>query len=193
MPMQINSLTAGGAGRSHKSVHDDPGSATRPSLLVTLVATALGAGFSPYAPGTCGTLAAVPLAYGLLGLGRGWFAAGTVLVTLGGIWAAGRFCQATGCHDNQRVVIDEVAGYLLSVALVPRSAVNLLAAFGLFRLLDIWKPWPIRVLDRRVGGGLGVMADDLAAGALAAGILFLLQGPLMHMQALALSLARTGR
>lgn len=157
------------------------------------MATALGAGFSPYAPGTCGTLAAVPLAYGLMGLGRAWLAGGTALLTLGGIWAAGRFCEATGCHDNQRIVIDEVAGYLLSLALVPRSAINLLAAFGLFRLLDIWKPWPIRVIDRRVGGGLGVMADDLAAGALAAVILLLLQGPLAHLQALALSLLGADR
>jgi phosphatidylglycerophosphatase A len=147
-----------------------------PSLGITLVATALGAGLSPVAPGTMGTLVAIPLAWGLAHLGGHLaFIAGLVAVTAAGTWAAGRFCTAAGCHDDQRIVIDEVAGYFVTLLLVPRGPVELALAFGLFRLFDIWKPPPVRQVDRVVKGGFGVMADDLAAGAYAGLILFALE------------------
>ena len=132
--------------------------------LAMLCATVLGVGYSPFMPGTMGTLAAVPLAYVVMGLGAPALWLTTVVVTVVGTWAAGRFCQLTGKHDNQCIVIDEVAGYLLTLALVPRTPVNLALAFLLFRVLDIAKPGPIRLVDRRVKGGFGVMADDLLAG-----------------------------
>lgn len=147
------------------------------SPVVAIVATFFGAGLIPRSPGTMGTLATVPLAYGLLRLGPLWVWAATVFVTAIGTWAAGRYCAATGRHDNQRIVIDEVAGYLLTLALLPPAVpglllyLNLAVAFGLFRLLDIWKPWPIRAIDRGVHGGFGVMADDLCAGAIGACLL----------------------
>jgi phosphatidylglycerophosphatase A len=81
-----------------------------------------------------------------------------------GIWAADVYEEATGAHDNHRIVIDEVAGYLLTLAAVPRGPFNLVVGFGLFRLFDTWKPWPVRWLDEHVGGGLGVVLDDLGAG-----------------------------
>lgn len=136
-----------------------------------LCATVLGVGFSPVMPGTMGTLAAVPLAYAVMGLGTAALWLTTAVVTAAGTWAAGRYCRLTGTHDNQRIVIDEVAGYLLTLSLVPRTPGNLALAFGLFRLLDIAKPWPIRLVDRRVRGGFGVMADDLLAGAVGAVLL----------------------
>lgn len=147
----------------------------RPPLLVTLVATALGAGLLPGAPGTYGTLLAVPLAYGLMGLSPLALWLGAALVSGVGVWAADRYCELTGSHDNQQIVIDEVAGYLVTLLLVPRTPLNLLLAFLLFRLFDIWKPWPVRVVDRRVKGGFGVMADDLVAGVVSAIVLLLLQ------------------
>ncbi len=122
-------------------------------------------------PGTMGTLVAVPLAYVVMGFGPLALWATTLVVTLVGTWAAGRFCRLTKTHDNQRIVVDEVAGYLLTLALVPRTPANLILAFVLFRLLDIAKPWPIRVVDRRVKGGFGVMADDLLAGLIGAVVL----------------------
>ena len=141
-----------------------PGSTIRAPIGVTLIATALGAGFSPLAPGTMGTLTAIPLAWAL---GRGpavLFPLVTAFISLIGIWAASAFQAAHGTDDDQRIVIDEVAGYLVTLLLVPRTGATLLLAFVLFRLFDIWKPFPVRLIDRRVGGGLGVMADDLAAG-----------------------------
>lgn len=149
--------------------------------LAALLATVFGVGYSPVMPGTMGTLAAVPLAYAAMGVGPWALWLTTAAVTAAGTWAAGRYCALTGQHDNQRIVIDEVAGYLLTLSLVPRSAANLALAFLLFRLLDIAKPWPIRLVDRRVHGGFGVMADDLLAGLVGAGILRLVAP---HLQAL---------
>lgn len=146
--------------------------------LATLCATVLGVGYSPVMPGTMGTLAAVPLAYMVMGQGAPALWLTTAAVTTVGTWAAGRYCALTGTHDNQRIVIDEVAGYLLTLSLVPRTAGNLALAFLLFRLLDIAKPWPIRLIDRRVRGGFGVMADDLLAGAVGAVVLRLCAPPL---------------
>ena len=136
-----------------------------------LVATVLGIGYSPFMPGTMGTLAAIPLAYAVMGLGAPALWATTAVVTVAGTWAAGRFCRLTGKHDNQKIVVDEVAGYLLTLALVPRTGANLALAFFVFRTLDIAKPWPIRVVDQRVKGGFGVMADDLLAGLVGAVVL----------------------
>ncbi len=145
-----------------------------PSLPATLVATALGAGFSPVAPGTAGTAVAVPLAWALARL-PGWvFFAAIAAVTVIGTWAASAFCRATGTHDDQRIVIDEVAGYLLTLAPVGKSWAHLALAFVLFRLFDIWKPPPVRWIDDHVAGGFGVIADDLAAGVYAAIVLFAL-------------------
>ena len=146
--------------------------------LATLCATVLGIGYAPLMPGTLGTLAAVPLAYAVMGQGTKALWLTTAAVTAVGTWAAGRYCALTGKHDNQRVVIDEVAGYLLTLSLVPRTGVNLALAFAVFRLLDIAKPWPIRLVDRRVRGGFGVMADDLLAGLIGAVVMRLGAPPL---------------
>jgi phosphatidylglycerophosphatase A len=141
---------------------------------VTIIATWFGLGLSPKAPGTCGTLGAIPLAWALDKLGMAGFVGGLVVVTLIGTWAAGVFCRASGTEDDQRIVVDEVAGYLVTLLPVARSPVHLALAFVLFRLFDITKPPPVRWVDRNVGGGFGVMADDLAAGVYAAGVLFAL-------------------
>lgn len=146
-----------------------------PPFLPAIIATFFFTGHSPVAPGTVGSLAALPLAYVLMTQGRLAMAAAIVVVTLLGTWAADQYCQATGRHDNQRIVIDEVAGILVTLSLVPRTPGNLILGFLLFRLFDIWKPGPVRILDRRVKGGFGVMVDDLAAGMLAAGLLWLMQ------------------
>jgi phosphatidylglycerophosphatase A len=137
-------------------------------VWATLIATAGGAGFSPVAPGTAGTLVAVPLAWALSRGGELWFVVGTLVVSALGVLAAHVFCTATGVDDDQRIVIDEVAGYLVTIVLVPRGWVNLALGVIVFRVFDIWKPGPIRVVDERVHGGLGVMLDDLVAGVVGA-------------------------
>ena len=141
-----------------------PSPRPRPPLWATLIATAGGAGFSPVAPGTCGTLVAVPLAWALTRAGSLAFIVGTVVVTALGVWAASVFCRASGVDDDQRIVIDEVAGYMVTIALVPRGWVNLVIGVIVFRVFDIWKPGPVRLVDEKVHGGLGVMLDDIVAG-----------------------------
>ena len=146
----------------------------RASLPVRLIATSLGSGYSPIAPGTCGTLTAIPMAWGLAKLGPIAFGAGFLVITAIGTWAAELFCRASGKDDDQRIVVDEVAGYLLTLMPVAKTPINLALAFFLFRLFDIWKPPPVRWVDDHVHGGWGVMADDLAAGVYGAIVLFAL-------------------
>ena len=122
-----------------------------------------GSGLAPFAPGTVGTLAAVPVALALKGLPPVLFWAILVLSFVAGI----RICDVTarrlGRHDPGSIVWDEMVAYWLTVAFIPLHWAWLLAAFLLFRLFDIVKPWPIRLVERRLGGGLGIMADDVIA------------------------------
>lgn len=140
-----------------------------------LVATAFGAGYAPRAPGTCGTAVAVPLAWALASLSVWQFALITAGITLLGVACAQRADRAWGTEDNQRIVIDEVAGYLVTVIPVDRSSwAPLAAGFVIFRALDILKPPPVRWLDDNLPGGWGVVLDDVAAGVMGAGALLLL-------------------
>lgn len=145
------------------------------NALSKVIATALGAGYSPLAPGTCGTAAAVPLALALATLPMWQFLAVVLALTAIAIWAADRADRAWGTHDSGRIVIDEVVGYLATVALVDRSHwVPLAVGFVVFRVLDITKPPPIRWLDENLPGGFGVVIDDLAAGVLGMALMVLL-------------------
>jgi phosphatidylglycerophosphatase A len=138
-----------------------------------ILATWFGAGLSPVAPGTVGSLAALPLAYllshhvGIVGL-----AVAIVAVFLIGVWAAHSYSKRTASHDAGPIVIDEVVGQWLALLLVPADIVLYAIGFALFRLADIIKPWPIGLVDKRVKGGFGVMFDDVLAGILAAIILW---------------------
>jgi len=135
------------------------------NALAKVIATALGAGYSPIAPGTCGTAVAVPLALLLAPLPIWQFAIVVVAITGLAIWAADGADRAWGTHDSGRIVIDEVAGYLTTMLLVDRGHwAPLAAGFVVFRALDILKPWPIRWLDENLPGGWGVVLDDSAAG-----------------------------
>ncbi len=128
------------------------------------VALGFGSGLVPKAPGTFGTLAALGL-YWLLALALPPLAIAFVAVPLFflGIWAAERTARDLGVQDHGSIVIDEIAAFLPLAALASASLVLQLVAFGLFRLFDIWKPPPIRLLEQRLKGGFGVMFDDLVA------------------------------
>jgi len=132
------------------------------------LATWFGCGLSPKAPGTVGSLGAVPL-HLLLCLTPAAVHAPLVVGLAGvGIWAAQRYAEHSGESDPQRVVIDEVAGVLIAMGLVREHGFwAQAAALVLFRVLDIWKPWPIRRLEHARPLGLGIMLDDLLAGLLA--------------------------
>jgi phosphatidylglycerophosphatase A len=134
-----------------------------------LLATWFGCGLSRFAPGTVGSLAALPCAAGLWMLGGAWLLGLAVaLAFLAGLWASARYAGAAGGGDPGAVVIDEVAGQWLTLVFLPADPRAYVLAFVLFRLFDIAKPWPIGWMDRTLEGGLGIMLDDLMAGLYAA-------------------------
>ena len=137
---------------------------------VLLLAFGFGSGLSPKAPGTFGSLAALPFFLLLGGLPLPLFLLVVGLVSVAGIWICGRAATLMGVHDHGGIVLDEFAGqWLTLLPLVPVSNWSLatglwvLLGFALFRLFDILKPWPIRWFDENVHGGLGIMVDDIAA------------------------------
>ncbi|WP_457668688.1 phosphatidylglycerophosphatase A family protein [Thiolapillus sp.] len=131
---------------------------------VHLLAFGFGSGCAPFAPGTWGTLLAVLLYLPLSLLPLGWYLWVLVLVILSGIWLCGRTSRDLGVHDHGGIVWDEFAGYFVTMIAAPAGWWWIITGFLLFRLFDIWKPWPIGWLDKRVKGGLGIMVDDLVAG-----------------------------
>ena len=143
---------------------------------VLFLAFGFGAGLAPRAPGTVGTLAAIPLYLALSHFSLGVYLALVIGISLAGIWICRRAAQRLGVHDHPGIVWDEFAGFLVTMIPAPVSWLWTLVGFGLFRLFDIWKPWPISWADRHCKGGLGIMLDDLLAGSLAAVVLYFLVG-----------------
>jgi len=134
---------------------------------VNVLALGLGSGLAPVAPGTFGTLVAIPLYWWLAALPLPIYVASVALMCLLGIGICARANRSLQTQDHPGVVWDEICGYLITMIAVPRSWPWMVAGFCLFRLFDIVKPWPISVADRRVGGGFGVMLDDMIAGVFA--------------------------
>lgn len=130
---------------------------------VQLLALGFGSGLAPRAPGTMGTVVAVGLDLLLRSLGDNWRIAITVVALLGGIWLCDASARRLGVHDHPAIVWDEIAAYLVIMLFVPLSWLWIVVSFVLFRVFDIWKPWPIRELDHGIGGGLGIMLDDVIA------------------------------
>ena len=130
---------------------------------IHFLAYGFGAGLSPKAPGTLGTLAAIPLYIALSYLEPWLYATLTLAAFVAGVFICGYTSRRLGIEDPKSVVWDEVVGFLVAMAFVPFGLVWIAAGFVLFRLLDILKPWPIRWLDRRVKGGFGIMLDDAVA------------------------------
>ena len=131
------------------------------------IAFGFGAGLAPMAPGTMGTLVAVPIYLLLV-----WILPTTLyviavaaLIALGA-WACERVLRETGAADPPAIVWDEVVGFLVAMTAVPLGLPWVIAGFLLFRLFDVYKPWPVSWAQNRFRGGLGIIADDLVAGAL---------------------------
>ncbi|KTD61364.1 phosphatidylglycerophosphatase A family protein [Legionella spiritensis] len=127
------------------------------------IAFGFGSGLMPVAPGTWGTLAAIPVYLLIASFPLGYYLGWCLLALLLGIWVSDKVSKDLGVHDYGGIVWDEVVGYLLTMTAVPLGVVWIIAGFLLFRLFDIWKPQPIRLIDRHVKGGLGIMLDDVLA------------------------------
>ena len=131
---------------------------------VHFLAFGFGSGLSPKAPGTMGTLAAIPLYLLLMNLPLTGYLLAVLLISAAGIWICGESSRRLGVHDHGGIVWDEFAGFLLTMTAAPQGWAWIVLGFALFRLFDIWKPWPVRVADRQLHGGLGIMLDDILAG-----------------------------
>ena len=142
---------------------------------VNFVAFGFGTGLAPIAPGTFGSLPGILLAWLTLDMGIYVQLGIAAALFVAGIWICGESARRIGVHDHGGIVWDEICGMYVTLLLAPQTIIGFALGFGLFRLFDIAKPWPIRDLDHRLGGGLGIMLDDLVA-ALYALILLTLYG-----------------
>jgi phosphatidylglycerophosphatase A len=136
-----------------------------------VLGTWFGFGYTPYAPGTAGTIGAVPLYLLLRPCGLPAVLGAALALTVVGIWAASIVATDTGLKDPQIVVIDEVAGVLCTLAVAPGAWTGVIVGVVLFRVFDQWKPWPARAAERRLPGGYGIVLDDIAAGAWGAAVM----------------------
>lgn len=135
---------------------------------IQFIAFGFGAGAMPIAPGTFGTLIAIPLYLMMAKLNLFFYAALVLLFFLFGIYCCHVTARDVGVHDHPGIVWDEIVGYFITMFAMPVSWTWIITGFFLFRLFDIWKPWPIRLLDQHVKGGLGIMIDDVLAAIYAA-------------------------
>jgi phosphatidylglycerophosphatase A len=142
------------------------GAKISPGLLrnpLHLLSLGFGSGLSPFAPGTCGTLAAIPL-YLLLAQLPFWYYLAAVAVAFAiGVYLCGYTSKALGEHDHGGIVWDEFVGFWITMISVPVTWQWILAGFVLFRLFDIVKPWPVKIADAKMKGGFGIMFDDVLA------------------------------
>jgi len=140
---------------------------------VQFLAFGFGSGLSPRAPGTAGTLMAVPIYWAIAYWSLAWYSVFVVAAALLGIWICGAASRELRVHDHPGIVWDEFVGYWITMWAVPVDWVWMLAGFVAFRVFDIAKPWPISQLDRKVKGGFGIMVDDVLAGMFACATLHL--------------------
>jgi len=142
---------------------------------VHFFALGFGSGLAPVAPGTFGSLVGLLLALAIAPLG--WWVAFAVAVAaaVAGVWICGESARRLGVHDHSAIVWDEVAGMMIVMLAAPPTLWGTVAAFALFRLFDVWKPWPIREVDHGMRGGAGIMLDDVMAAVPAAALLLLIK------------------
>ncbi|SHH80256.1 phosphatidylglycerophosphatase A family protein [Ferrimonas marina] len=138
---------------------------------VHFLALGFGLGLAPKAPGTFGTLAALPFFWLMMDWSLPLYIGTLVVMSLVGIYLCGKTAEDMGEHDHPAIVWDEVVGMLIAMICLPAGWVWIVAAFVAFRFFDILKPWPIKLLDRHVHGGFGIMVDDILAGIFALGVI----------------------
>ncbi len=145
-----------------------------PKLLrnpLHLLSLGFGSGLSPFAPGTCGTLVAIPFYLLIAQLDLPYYLAFILLAFAIGVYLCKYTSAALGVHDHSGIVWDEFVGFWITMIAVPVTWQWIVAGFVLFRMFDIVKPWPVKVVDKRMTGGFGIMFDDVLAGLYALGCL----------------------
>ena len=141
---------------------------------IQFLALGFGSGLAPKAPGTFGTLAAVPLFLLMSGLTPLVYALLVLVVCIAGVYICGKAASDVGVHDHGAIVWDEFAGFFITMFMVPVTWQSVLVGFILFRIFDIAKPWPISIADKKLTGGFGIMFDDVLAGLFALIIMHLI-------------------
>lgn len=131
---------------------------------VHFLAVGFGSGLAPKAPGTFGTLAAIPLFYLLSFFSNEIILFAIVLSSILGVYLCGKAAKDVGVDDHPAIVWDEFVGYFITMFLTDVTFTTLMVGFILFRIFDIFKPWPISIADKKLHGGLGIMLDDILAG-----------------------------
>ena len=141
---------------------------------IQFLALGFGSGLAPKAPGTFGTLAAVPLFLLMSTLPALFYGLLVLVICISGIYICGKAASDVGVHDHGAIVWDEFAGFFITMFMVPVSWQSVLVGFVLFRLFDIAKPWPISVADKKLTGGFGIMFDDVLAGLISLAIMHII-------------------
>lgn len=135
-----------------------------------LLATGFGSGLSPVVPGTMGSLAAIPFWYLMTFLPWQLYSLVVMMSICIGVYLCHRTAKDMGTHDHGSIVWDEFVGMWITLMALPTMDWQWVAAgFVIFRIFDMWKPWPIRWFDRNIHGGMGIMVDDIVAGVISAG------------------------
>lgn len=138
------------------------------------IAFGFGTGALPIAPGTFGTLIAIPFYLLVQSLSLTPYLILTIVLTIVSIWICDKVSKEIKVHDHQGMCLDEIVGFFVTMIAAPKGAAWIILGFFLFRLFDIWKPFPIRFVDQRVGGGFGIVIDDVLAGIYASVVIQLL-------------------
>ena len=131
---------------------------------IHFLALGFGSGLLPKAPGTYGTLAAIPLYLLLAPLSINNYLLIVIIMSLAGIYICGKAAKDSGVHYHGAIVWDEIVGFLITMFMMPTTWQTIAVGFILFRIFDIFKPWPISFVDKNLHGGLGIMVDDILAG-----------------------------
>jgi phosphatidylglycerophosphatase A len=134
------------------------------NYFILLLATGLGAGYSPIAPGTIGTLLSIPIYLFLSRIPFPLYELTLLTFFFFSVWISENAEVFFGKRDDQRIVIDEMAGFLITMLWIPRTILSVVMGFILFRFFDILKPFPIRRLEKSWKGGFGIVLDDVIAG-----------------------------
>ncbi len=147
--------------------HKKNNPAIHPDVLkdpVNCLALGFGTGLAAKAPGTFGTLVGIPLYMVMQSLPVLTYGLITMILFLVGIWICDHTTRKLGVHDHPGIVWDEIVGYLVTMIMAPPGWLWIITGFILFRIFDILKPWPIKIIDQQISGGFGIMFDDLIAG-----------------------------